>query len=76
MTGGGPPQGNGANMSASFVNTPLMGVAISLPIIATVATALRFYARRLKRSPHSRADDWTLVITLVSINYDPTAKLV
>jgi hypothetical protein len=53
-------------MNASFVTTSLFGVAVSLPIIATVATGLRFYARRLKGDGRARADDWILLFTLVS----------
>lgn len=67
MTVGAPPQGDGESidMNASFVTTSLVGVAVSLPTIATAATFLRFYARRLKNDGKWRADDWTLLITLV-----------
>jgi hypothetical protein len=68
MAGGVPVQDDGAgiDMNASFVTTSLVGVAVSLPTIATAATSLRFYARRLKNDGKWRADDWTLLVTLVS----------
>ncbi|KAF2273323.1 uncharacterized protein EI97DRAFT_461205 [Westerdykella ornata] len=66
MAGGSPPQSGREGMNASFVNTSLLGVAISLPLIATGATILRWYARRLKnRATTLHADDWMLLITLI-----------
>ncbi|KAH7117020.1 hypothetical protein B0J11DRAFT_593143 [Dendryphion nanum] len=54
-----------SDMSLSFVNTDLMGVAISLPIIATAATILRFWARMSKTDGRLCADDWILLATLM-----------
>ncbi|KAF2727078.1 hypothetical protein EJ04DRAFT_506292 [Polyplosphaeria fusca] len=66
MTGHGSPEdGKQPDQYASLINTPLMGVAISLPIIATFATGLRFYARRNKGDGKYRLDDWFILITLV-----------
>ncbi|KAF2794554.1 hypothetical protein K505DRAFT_374565 [Melanomma pulvis-pyrius CBS 109.77] len=59
-----PSQGKGPNINASFVNSSLLGVAISLPIAATLFAILRLYARRIKGDGKLRADDWTILITL------------
>ncbi|KAF2866150.1 hypothetical protein BDV95DRAFT_214116 [Massariosphaeria phaeospora] len=60
-----PAHGNDADMKMSFVNSSLLGVAISLPIIASIAVGLRLYARRLKGHTGIKTDDWTLWITLI-----------
>ncbi|KAL9101691.1 MAG: hypothetical protein Q9163_003077 [Psora crenata] len=48
----------------SLVTGSLLVVTIVFPILATVAVILRFYARRIKSQPF-RADDWTIVLSLV-----------
>jgi hypothetical protein len=62
------PSSNGKGMDASFVNTDLIIVAIVLPIVSTITTILRFYATRLKGFVKFKADDWTLILTVVSAN--------
>ncbi|KAF2258953.1 hypothetical protein CC78DRAFT_476725 [Lojkania enalia] len=52
-------------MNTSFVSTSLMGVAISLPILASFAVALRFYARKFKGNGCYRMDDWFILVTLI-----------
>ncbi|CAO1604327.1 hypothetical protein XANCAGTX0491_007886 [Xanthoria calcicola] len=42
----------------------ILGLSIAFPIIATLAVALRFQARRIKRAPLG-ADDWTILAALV-----------
>ncbi|KAF2470810.1 GPCR, PTH-type, partial [Lindgomyces ingoldianus] len=54
-----------ANMNASFVSTSLLGIAISLPILATISVILRIFARRAKGNGTFRADDWTILGTLL-----------
>ncbi len=49
----------------SLVTTPLVVVATTFPILATLAVGLRFYARKIK-SQALKLDDWTIVLTLVS----------
>jgi hypothetical protein len=72
MSGGGPPGHSGgppagASFSnVSFVTSSLVAVAITLPIIATIATGLRFYARQLKGNGKYAADDWMVLVSLVS----------
>jgi len=66
MVDHGSPEGHGRSTNTSFVNSSLLGVAISLPIIATISVLLRLYARRLGRDAKLRADDWTIIITLVN----------
>ncbi|KAF2749189.1 hypothetical protein M011DRAFT_328307 [Sporormia fimetaria CBS 119925] len=66
MAGDSPSQYAGTSMTASFVTTELMGVAISLPIIATIATVMRIYAASLKGQKWLRSGDiWFLFLTLV-----------
>lgn len=53
----------------------IWGVGIAFPIIAIVAVALRFQARRIK-GQRWEVDDWTILIALVChpnpiINYHP-----
>lgn len=67
MAGREPRQSNAPDMNASFVTTSLVGVAISLPLMATAATALRLYVRSMKTEGRTRADDWAILITLVSL---------
>lgn len=62
----GAPPGDGRGMTASFVDTDLVIVAITLPILSSIATALRFYATRLGGFAKFKADDWTLILTIVS----------
>jgi hypothetical protein len=57
-----------SNMSASFVDSPLLGVAISLPIVASAFVVLRIYANRRRGGGSVAGDDWTLFLTLVSFD--------
>ena len=65
--------------TASFVNTSLLSVAIVVPIFATTCVILRFMTKRWKTNKTSNADDWFLVMALVSSitwvfsTYQPTA---
>ncbi|KAF2689800.1 hypothetical protein K458DRAFT_358875 [Lentithecium fluviatile CBS 122367] len=52
-------------MNASFVDSPLLGVAISLPIIASVCVVLRLCAKRWRRRDGFTGDDWTILLTLI-----------
>ena len=54
-----------SEMSRAFVDTSLLGVAISLPIIASAAVGLRFYARTSKVKGMLKTDDWAVFITLI-----------
>ncbi|PSN61187.1 hypothetical protein BS50DRAFT_639440 [Corynespora cassiicola Philippines] len=54
-----------SEMSRAFVDTSLLGVAISLPIIASAAVGLRFYARTSKVKGMLKIDDWAVFITLI-----------
>ncbi|CAI6262719.1 unnamed protein product [Periconia digitata] len=51
--------------TASFVNTALMSVAISLPIVATTCVILRLMTKRWKINKASAADDWCIIFTLL-----------
>ena len=53
--------------SQILITRPLLAVAIALPIAATLAVFVRFYARKIK-SQSLRADDWMIVFTLVRIS--------
>ena len=54
-----------AERSQSLITTPLLVVAIVFPILATFAVLFRFYARKIK-SQRLKADDWTILLTLVN----------
>ena len=49
----------------SLVTKGLVAVAVIFPVLASTSVGLRLYARRLK-SQRLRADDWTIVLSLVS----------
>jgi hypothetical protein len=52
-------------MSASFVDSSLLGVAISLPIVATASVVVRVFANRRRGSRGVAGDDWAVFVTLV-----------
>jgi hypothetical protein len=56
----------------SLVTTSLLAISIVFPILATGAVALRFRARSIK-SQELKADDWTIVLSLV-ISGDPQTR--
>jgi len=60
-------------MSTSFVDRSLLGVAISLPIIASACVVLRLCANKRRGIGSVTGDDWTIFVTLVS--YFTTASM-
>lgn len=53
-----------SGQTQSLINTALLAVAITFPILATLSVIVRFYARTIK-SQKLRADDWVIILTLV-----------
>ncbi|PVH94064.1 hypothetical protein DM02DRAFT_618862 [Periconia macrospinosa] len=53
------------NQNASFVNTELLSVAITLPVFATTCVILRIMTRRWKANKAAAADDWCIIFSLL-----------
>jgi hypothetical protein len=54
-------------MNTSFVDSSLLGVTISFPLIASLGVILRFCAKGWQSCDIFTGDDWTILLSLVSL---------